>query len=56
MIGGFLIVSALVLMLLPRRRHARYAGWWAARIPVRAVRLLAPVSLLTGIALIWVAV
>ena len=54
-IGGFLTASALVLMLLPRRWHARYSGWWAARIPVGAVRLLAPVSLLAGVALVWVA-
>lgn len=54
-IGGFLIVSAVVLMLLPRRWHARYSDWWAARIPVWAVRVLAPISLLAGVALIWVA-
>jgi hypothetical protein len=54
-IGGFLITSAIVLMLLPRRWHARYSGWWAARIPARAVRLLTPISLLAGVALVWVA-
>lgn len=54
-IGGFLVISAGVLMLLPRRWHARYSSWWAARIPVWAVRLLAPISLFAGIALVWVA-
>ncbi|WP_029415629.1 hypothetical protein [Brevundimonas bacteroides] len=55
-IGGFLMISAGVLMLIPRRWHARYSSWWAARIPVWAVRLLAPISLLAGIALVWVAI
>lgn len=51
-IGAFLIVSALVLMLLPRRWHAAYSRWWADRIPVLAVRLIAPASILAGAALI----
>lgn len=54
-IGGFLVVSALALMVLPRRWHARYSSWWAARLPVWAVRLLAPISLFAGVALVWVA-
>lgn len=52
-IGCFLIVSAVVLLLLPRRWHAAYSTWWSRRIPVPAVRLLAPVSCLMGGALIW---
>ncbi len=55
LIGGFLVISAVVLMLLPRRWHARYSGWWAARIPIWAVRLLAPISLVAGAALVWIA-
>lgn len=54
-IGGFLVVSALALMVLPRRWHARYSSWWAARLPVWAVRLLAPISLFAGVTLVWVA-
>ena len=54
-IGGFLIVSAVVLMLLPRRWHAAYSNWWAARIPAWAVRILAPLSLVAGGVLIWTA-
>lgn len=53
LIGGFLIVSALVLMALPRRWHAAYSTWWAARIPSLAVRLIAPISIVAGGALIW---
>ncbi|MBX9707794.1 MAG: hypothetical protein K2X61_07660 [Caulobacteraceae bacterium] len=54
-IGGFLVVSALTLMVLPRRWHARYSSWWAARLPVWTVRLLAPISLFAGVALVWIA-
>ena len=53
-IGGFLIVSAVVLLVLPRRWHAAYSTWWASRIPVAAVRLIAPLSWVMGGALIWV--
>ncbi len=53
LIGGFLVVSALVLMLLPRRWHASYSTWWAQRIPVIAVRLVAPLSLVAGGVLVW---
>lgn len=54
LIGAFLIVSAVVLMLLPRRWHSAYSRWWAARIPVWAVRVVAPTSVVIGAALIWV--
>lgn len=53
-IGSFLIVSALVLLLLPRRWHAAYSTWWSRRIPVAAVRLIAPMSWVMGGALIWI--
>ena len=54
-IGGFLIVTALILMILPRRWHAAYSTWWAQRITAAQVRLLAPVSLAAGAVLVWVA-
>ncbi|MES2835777.1 MAG: hypothetical protein V4707_13825 [Pseudomonadota bacterium] len=53
LIGVFLIVSAVVLMVLPRRWHAAYSTWWATRIPVWAVRLSAVVSIIAGGVLIW---
>ena len=53
-IGSFLIVSALVLLLLPRRWHAAYSRWWSCHIPVTAVRLIAPMSWAMGGALIWI--
>jgi len=54
LIGWFLIASAVVLMILPRRWHAGYSTWWAKRIPVWAVRLSAVVSIAAGGVLIWV--
>ena len=54
LIGEFLIASAVVLLILPRRWHAAYSTWWADRIPVAAVRLIGPLSWLMGGALIWV--
>jgi len=52
-IGWFLVASAVVLTVLPRRWHSAYSRWWAARIPTAAVRLLAPLSVLGGGVLIW---
>jgi len=53
-IGSFLIVSAVVLLLLPRRWHAAYSTWWSRHISVAAVRVIAPMSWALGGALIWV--
>ena len=53
LIGWFLIASAVVLIVLPRRWHAGYSTWWAKRIPVWAVRLSAVVSIIAGGVLIW---
>lgn len=52
-IGSFLVASALVLLVLPRRWHAAYSTRWSRRIPVVAVRLTAPLSWAMGGALIW---
>jgi len=54
-IGGFLMASALVLALLPRRWHAAYSVGWSRRIPPMAVRVLGPISWAMGAALIWAA-
>jgi len=53
-IGSFLIISAIVLLLLPRRWHATYSTWWSRRMPVAAVRMIAPMSWSMGGALIWI--
>ena len=55
-IGCFLVVSAVVLLILPRRWHAAYSECWSRRIPVVAVRLLALISWAMGGALIWVVI
>lgn len=52
-IGSFLIASAVVLLILPRRWHSAYSVWWAQRIPVGAVRIIAPLSWAMGTVLIW---
>lgn len=56
LVGGFLIASALVLLILPRRWHAAYSTWWSRRIPVFVVRLIAPLSWAMGGTLIWVVI
>ncbi|WP_436355558.1 hypothetical protein [Brevundimonas sp. CEF1] len=55
-IGWFLAASAVALMILPRRWHSAYSTYWAGRIPVLAVRLMAPLSVIAGIVLIWIVV
>jgi hypothetical protein len=52
-IGVFLIVTALALTVMPRRWHVAYSTAWARRIPVMAVRMIAPVSVIAGGLLIW---
>lgn len=54
-IGAFLMISAVVLALLPRRWHSAYSIWWLRRIPVGAVRFFGPISWIMGAALIWTA-
>ena len=53
--GLFILVSSVVLLLVPLRWHNGYAVFWAQRIPPLMVRLIAPVSILAGAALIWAA-
>ncbi len=52
-IGGFLLASAIVLCLLPRRWHAGYSRGWARRFSPLFVRGVAPLSILGGGALVW---
>jgi hypothetical protein len=52
LIGAVLIVSALALMLVPRRWHAGFAIFWSKRMPVAAIYLAAPASLMGGAALL----
>jgi hypothetical protein len=53
--GLFIAASSVVLLLIPLRWHNGYAVFWAKRIPPVAVRVIAPFSVLGGVALIWAA-
>lgn len=53
LIGWFLLVSAAVLAVLPRRWHATYSQWWSARMPVWAFRLSGVVGVAAGVGLAW---
>jgi hypothetical protein len=50
--GWFLALSSALLLLIPLGWHAGYAKWWARRLPSWLVRLLGPLSILAGGALI----
>lgn len=51
LIGWFLLGSATILALLPRRWHSAYSRWWAARMPVWAFRLSGVVGAAAGLVL-----
>lgn len=53
--GWFIVLTSAALMVIPLRLHAAYAIWWAKHLPLWAVRAVAPVSVLAGIALIYAA-
>jgi hypothetical protein len=53
--GWFIVLSSLMLLVLPLRWHSAYAIWWADRLPPMAVRLVAPLSALAGVGLIYFA-
>lgn len=53
-IGGFLAVTAIILMLIPRAWHHKYALWWADKLKPWQVRLCAPFSFIAGALLISV--
>jgi len=55
-IGWFLILSALVLLIVPRSWHAAYATWWARRLSPVFIRLVAPVAIAAGVVLVSVLV
>ena len=54
--GVFLIITAFIIMLIPRRWHHAYAVWWAEKLKPWHIRLCAPVSLSVGLASLWLAV
>ncbi len=52
--GWFLAASAAILMLTPRRWHAKYAVYWANRLQPWQIQLAAPFSLIAGVLIISV--
>ena len=54
--GGFLAVTAIILMLIPRTWHHKYALWWADKLKPWQVRFCAPFSFIAGALLIGVGV
>jgi uncharacterized membrane protein YfcA len=50
--GVMMLVSALALMLMPRRWHYAYASFWARRMPVAAIYVAAPFTFFGGAALL----
>ena len=54
--GGFLIITAFIIMLIPCRWHHAYAVWWAEKLKPWQIRLCAPFSLSVGLASLWLAV
>jgi uncharacterized protein YjeT (DUF2065 family) len=48
----FLVISALVLMVIPRRWHAGYAVFWARKIPTSMMRIIGLISIFMGL-LVW---
>ncbi|MBU7579640.1 MAG: hypothetical protein KAF27_04110 [Porphyrobacter sp.] len=53
--GLFIVASSAALLVIPLRWHNGYAVFWARRIPPVGVRMIAPISVLGGIGLIWAA-
>lgn len=53
--GWFIVLSSLFLLVVPLRWHSAYACWWADHMPHTAVRALAPLSVLAGFVLIYIA-
>ncbi len=55
-IGGFLAATAIILMLIPRAWHHKYALWWADKLKPWQVKFCAPFSFIAGALLISVGV
>ncbi len=53
LLGWFMIATSLVLYLVPRRLHHRYALWCADLLKPALIRLTSPFSILFGCAVIY---
>ena len=53
--GGFLIITAFIIMLVPRRWHHAYAVWWADKLKPWQVQIATPLSFAVGMVALWLA-
>ena len=54
--GAFLIITAIILMLIPRRWHHSYAVWWADKLKPWQIQMATPLSFAVGAAAIGMAI
>ena len=54
--GMFLAATAIILILIPRTWHHKYALWWADKLTHKQIRFCAPFSFVTGVVVIVLAV
>ena len=54
--GVFLIITAIILMLIPRRWHHGYAVWWADKLKPWQIQMATPLSFAVGAAAIGIAI
>ena len=55
-VGMFLAATAIVLMLIPRAWHHKYAIWWADNLTHNQIKFCAPFSFVSGVVVIVLAV
>jgi len=53
--GIFFVISAIILIIIPRGWHHKYAIWWADNLKPWQVRLCAPFSFVLGVVVLWFA-
>lgn len=46
--GWFIVVTSILILLAPRRRHAAYAVWWSSKLPSSFVRLMSLPTAISG--------
>ena len=51
--GVFLMITAAILMFIPRRWHAAYAVWWSKKLTPAMLKMSAPLSIAAGVFVIY---
>lgn len=51
--GGFIAITSLLILLVPRRWHHAYAVWWAGHLPPVLVRFLSVPAFAAALALLY---